>query len=301
MTPLSIARYDSIYSGTARFPARILGHNVIYHHYTNSRTNDDNHDAVSPLCIPQRAFEADSTRSATSSTDPASLGGAIGGGVGALLLVIIFIWYMMRRITRKEAREIREAPRPWVVVPSTPARSQPPPPSSSEGSRRAPSSYTRAPRGDRKTPIVVNPPRSVVNPLRSVVNPLRGVVNPPRSPVDSTISVPTEFYPLSPQYQPTAVASSQIGTVPLPDVPPSPRDTIHDSQTNLSQMTPSTSAALGLHSHSGSQRSGRDVRQSDASLLRPLPLRPGTNHVGTFTYPPEKQRLPDSERPITKS
>ena len=241
----------------------------------------------------QAALEIDSIRSSTSSTDPASLGGAIGGGVGALLLVIIFIWYMMRRITRKEAREIQEAPRPWVMVPSTPARS-PPPPSSSEGSRRAPSSFTRAPRRDRKIPIVVHPPRSAVNPPRSAVN-------PPRSPVDSTISVPTEFYPLSPTYQPTAVASSQIGTVPLPDEPSSPRDTIHGSQPNLSQKSPSTSAALGLHSHSDSRRSGRDVRQSDGTLLRPLPLPPGTNRVGTFTYPPEKQRLPDSERPITKS
>lgn len=199
----------------------------------------------------------------------------------------------MRRITRKEAREIQEAPRPWVMMPSTPARS-PPPPSSSEGSRRAPSSSARTPRRDRKIPIVVNPPRTVVNQLRTVVN-------RPRSPVDSTISVPTEFYPLSPTYQPTAVASSQIGTVPLPDEPPSPRDTIQYSQPNLSQKSPSTSTALGLHSYSDSQRSGRDVRKSDAALLRPLPLPPGTNRVGTFTYPPEKQRLPDSERPITKS
>ena len=192
----------------------------------------------------------------------------------------------MRRISKKEAREIREAPRPWVVMPSTPARS-PPPPSSSEGSRRAPSSFTKAPRGDRKKPIVVHPPR---NPPRNTPR------NPPRSPVGSTISVPTEFYPLSPTYQPTAVASSQIGTVPLPDMPPSPRDTFHDSQT-----TPSTSAALGLYSRSDLGDSRRDVRQSDASLLRPLPLRPGTNHVGSFTYPPEKRKLPDSERPITKS
>ena len=185
----------------------------------------------------------------------------------------------MRRISRKEAREVQEAPRPWVMVSSTPARSPPPPPSS-EGSRRAPSSFTGASRRDRKIPIVVNPPRS---------------------PVGSTISVPTEFYPLSPTYQPTAVASSQIGTVPLPDIPSSPRDTIYDPQTNLSQKSPSTSAALGLYSSSSSRRGRRDVRRSTASLLRPLPLQPGTNQVGTFTYPPEKQRLPASERPITKS
>ena len=187
----------------------------------------------------------------------------------------------MRRISRKEAREVQEAPRPWLMVSSTPARSPPPPPSS-EGSRRAPSSFTGASRRDRKIPIVVN-------------------VNPPRSPVGSTISVPTEFYPLSPQYQPTAVASSQIGTVPLPDVPSSPRDTIYDPQRNSSQKTPSTSAALGLYSSSSSRRSRRDVRRSTAAVLRPLPLQPGTNQVGTFTYPPEKQRLPPSERPITKS
>jgi hypothetical protein len=183
----------------------------------------------------------------------------------------------MRRISRKEAREIREAPRPWVAVPSTPAKSPPP---SSEGSRRAPSSFTGAFRRDRKLPIVVNPPRS---------------------PVGSTISVPTEFYPLSPQYQPTAVASSQIGTVPLPDGPPSPRDTIHDSQTKFSPKTPSSPAALGLYSSSGSRRSRRDTRRSTATDLRPLPLQPGTNHVGTFTYPPEKRRLPDSERMGTKA
>lgn len=171
-------------------------------------------------------------------------------------------------------------------MPPTPVRS-PQPPSSSEGSRRAPSSFakTKPPRGDRKKPIVVDPPRNAPR-------------NAPRSPVGSTISVPTEFYPLSPTYQPTAVASSQIGTVPLPDMPPSPRDTFYDSQTNLS---PSTSAALGLYSRSDLGRSGGDARQSDASLLRPLPLQPGTNHVGGFTYPPEKRRLPESERPITKS
>ena len=282
MTPPSIARYDSIYSGAARFPARFLSHNVIYCSHTDFRTNDNNHGTVSSLRILQRGLEIDSNCRATSSTDPASLGGAIGGGVGALLLVIIFIWYMMRRISKKEAREIREAPRPWVIMPPTPMRS-PPPPSSSEGSRRAPSSFTKAPRRDRKKPIVAHPP------------------HPPRSPVGSTISVPTEFYPLSPTYQPTAVASSQIGTVPLPDMPPSPLDTIHGSQTNLSQKSPSTSAALGLYSRSDLGRSARDVRQSDTALLRPLPLQPGTNNVGSFTYPPEKQRLPDSERPITKS
>ena len=278
MTSLLIARYDSICSDTAWFPARFPSPDDTYDD-TNCRTNSDNYAAVSPLHILQRALEIDSIHSSTSSTDPANLGGAIGGGVGALLLVIVFIWYMMRRISRKEAREIREAPRPWVIVPSTPARSPPPPPSS-EGSRRAQSSFTGASRRDRKIPIVVNPPRS---------------------PAGSTISVPTEFYPLSPTYQPTAVASSHIGTIPLPDVPRSPRDTTRDSRTNLSQKSPSTTAALGLYSSSDSRRGGRDVRQSIASLSRPLPLQPGTNHVGNFTYPPEKRRLPNSERPITKS
>ena len=282
LTPVSIVRYDSICPDTVRFLARSLSHNVTYHYYTDFRINNCKQAGVSPLRIPQRALRIDSSYSDTSSTDPAHLGGAIGGGVGALLLVLIFIWYMMRRISRKERQEIQEAPRPWIAVPSTPARSPPPPPSSG-GSRRAPSSFTGASRRDRKIPIVVNP------------------VNPPRSPVGSTISVPTEFYPLSPQYQPTAVASSQIGTVPLPDVPSSPQDTVYSSPTTLYQKSPSTPAALGLYASSGSRRSGRDVWRSTASVLRPLPLQPGTNNVGTFTYPPEKQRLPDSERPITKS
>ena len=239
---------------------------------------------MSPLRIRYKALETDSVRSATESTDPASLGGAIGGGVGALLLVIVFIWYMMRRISRKEAKEVIEAPRPWVMVPSTPARS-PPPPSSSTVSRRAPSSFAEGHRRDRKMPIVINPPT-------------------PRSPAGSTISVPTEFYPLSPQYQPTAVASSHIGSVPLPDVPTSPRDAFRDSRTNFSPSATagtSAAAALGLYSNADSRRSVKDANRSTASLSRPLPLQPGTNQVGTFTYPPEKRELPASERPITKS
>lgn len=194
----------------------------------------------------------------------------------------------MRRISKKEAQEVIEAPRPWVMVPSTPARSTPAPAASaSTVSRRAPSS-TEGPRRDRKAPIVFDPPAAPA------------AVNRPRSPTGSMISVPTEFYPLSPTYQPTAVASSHIGTIPLPDlpdIPTSPQDTIRDSRTNAS---PSTTAALGLHSSSSSRRSRGDVNGSTASLSRPLPLQPGTNHVGGFTYPPEK-RLPDSDRPITKS
>lgn len=194
----------------------------------------------------------------------------------------------MRRISKKEAREVQEAPRPWVMVPSTPARSPPPPPSS-EGSRRALSSFAGGFRRDRKVPIVVN-----ANPPR---------FNPPRSPAGSTISVPTEFYPLSPQYQPTAVASSHIGSVPLPDMPASPRDTVIESRRRLSQTRKSSSstAALGLYSSPDSRRSEGDVNRSNGSLSRPLPLQPGKNEVGSFTYPPEKRALPDSERPITKS
>lgn len=141
------------------------------------------------------------------------------------------------------------------------------------------------------------------------------------SPAASLISIPSEFqHGTTVVPAGTAVASSYIGTSPLPNVglpgdappmPPMPVDVKYRTKSmkrrdkqereaarNAEQMTPTS--GLGLFSND----SVNTIGSTGSALSRPLPIVPGTrSSAPSYSFPPEKVGLspPPSARPRSGS
>lgn len=152
------------------------------------------------------------------------------------------------------------------------------------------------------------PKHTYTQPLSSTISispdqpPLRHLQPIHRPPSPSEISVPSEYRSSSPVGAATAIASSSLGTVPLPEVPLTPLETKHrrSQQPRMPTIMDSREALLLAEDPPAPQGLGlySPPRNGAATMSRPLPLQPGTTKaIPPLSLPPEKMPLPPPTPP----
>ncbi|KIM28879.1 hypothetical protein M408DRAFT_329302 [Serendipita vermifera MAFF 305830] len=254
-----------------------------------------------------------STTDASNSTnDTPKLAGAIGGGVGALILVGIVILCMVKRVRRIEENEKKLQAIPFLDSAAAHSRSHTaftPTATVRSVARTGAASSTAVDEKIRlkeQAPTAPSSSRSYARTPKSQ-----------RSPAASLISIPSEFQHATTVVPAgTAVASSYIGTSPLPPVglpgdappmPPMPADVKHRTKSmkrrekQEKQERQEKQEKRGRSDHPSTPSSGLGLFSNDSvntlgstgsALSRPLPLVPGTrSSAPSYNFPPEKVGL----------
>lgn len=239
--------------------------------------------------------------------------------MGALLIVGIVIFCMVRRVRRIEQNEKKLQAIPFIASTGQ-NRGQP-----GTGVHTPTTTVRSAARTHPASSTAVEEKIRMKDKLSTAASSSRSLTRTHKSqpsPAASLISIPSEFqHGTTVVPAGTAVASSYIGTSPLPPVglpgdvppiPPMPTDVKHRSksmkrrekqerQEKQPRSVPSTPhSGLGLFSNDSVNTLG----STGSALSRPLPIVPGTRSAApSYSFPPEKVGLspPPARRSMSTS